>query len=77
VFRRDRVFRDRGEEGRALAERAPSYGHFALHAFAVAFFAQVSKAVASFLGFAAEGGVAESTHEAAPDEQLWKESRVA
>ena len=58
--------------------RSPSrYGHLALHAFAViAFFAQVSYAVASFLGFAAVGAVAPSMHEAAPDVQPWIESRV-
>ena len=32
--------------------------------------------MASFFGFAAEGKLAESTHDAAPDEQLWIASRV-
>jgi hypothetical protein len=55
-----------------------SYWHFALHALAViAFFAHVSTADASFFGFAAEAGVAESRHAAAPDEQLWMPSRIA
>ena len=53
------------------------YWHLALHAFAVtAFFAQASYAAASFFGFAAEGAVAPSMHEAAPDEQPLIESRV-
>jgi hypothetical protein len=58
--------------------RDDAYWHFALHALAViAFFAHVSTADASFFGFAAEAGVAESRHAAAPDEQLWMPSRIA
>jgi hypothetical protein len=46
-----------------------------LHVFpAAAFFAHVSKAVASFFAFASEGAVAASTHAAAPCEQLWMAS---
>ena len=48
-----------------------------MHVFeATAFLAHVSYAPASFFGFADDGGVAESMHEAAPDEQLWIESRT-
>lgn len=41
-----------------------------------AFFPQVSKAVASFFGFAAVGALAESTHPAPPDVQAWTESSI-
>src|SRR5258708_962111 len=65
--------RPAGAGARALEVRV--YWHFALQALlAIAFFAQLSTAAASFFGFAAVGGLAAPMHEAAVAEQPWMAS---